>query len=426
MSYKTDRLIDLFPHVYAAHDSTSLLYKLLDAIAAELMQADETVKRLLKSHWVAYAEGPALDGLGAIFAVTRRTLRDGMPETDAAFRQRLQSVVPLFTGGGTRQAVLGAVRSALGLPFDLDQLGLPPEQDALRREIEDLVTLEEFAPTRAIIRGTTVTLRDDASELQLDLTPETVREGQPEIHWLFTRGSGRNLELRVAEQGIRAAPELLVPPNQPLILTNDENGHLRAQIGRQEVTRFFTNLDGSRPARLPPVPRERSTWIFHARSGIFDAPHTEASGGFDHDTFDLPQFQVELLWVRYQPLTFAVRVPYFLRQTVEQLRARRGYTGNLLVFEGLPPEAIPAVVDQTRAAGVQATVSFSLYFVETHNQTDALRLSGTSHHTETLELDAILRVGSLKSLQEQHDTRDRLRIGGVLDLATFDGDYGFV
>ncbi len=71
MSYKTDRLTDLFPEAYAVGDRESLLYKLLDAVGAEFMAADEAIKRLLKSHWVDYAEGAGLDGLAATFGVTR-------------------------------------------------------------------------------------------------------------------------------------------------------------------------------------------------------------------------------------------------------------------------------------------------------------------------------------------------------------------
>ena len=138
MSYKTDRLTDLFPDAYAARDGESLLYKLLDAVGAEFMGADEAIKRLLKSHWVDYAEGAALDGLAATFGVSRRRLRDGDLEDDDGFRQRLKSIVPLFAGGGTRRAVIGAVRSALGLPFDLNQLNLASGFAALQRAIEDL------------------------------------------------------------------------------------------------------------------------------------------------------------------------------------------------------------------------------------------------------------------------------------------------
>ena len=165
MSYKTDRLTALFPEAYAAGDRESLLYKLLDAVGAEFMDADEAIKRLLKSHWVDYAEGAALDGLAAAFAVSRRRLRGGDLEGDVAFRRRLKSIVPLFAGGGTRRAVIGAVRSALGLPFDLDQLNLGPQYAALRRDIEALIRLEEFSPKGERILGS------DVSEVLVDGRP---------------------------------------------------------------------------------------------------------------------------------------------------------------------------------------------------------------------------------------------------------------
>ena len=119
MSYKTDRLARLFPDVYSARETEALLYKLLDAIAAELMAADEAVKQLLKSHWVDYAAGTALDGLAAIYGISRRSLPGALPaelrpEPDELFRQRLKSLVSQFTGGGTLEAIKGAVRSAYG------------------------------------------------------------------------------------------------------------------------------------------------------------------------------------------------------------------------------------------------------------------------------------------------------------------------
>ena len=52
MSYKTDRLVNLFPDAYATQDRQSLLYRLLDALGSELFNADRALKELLKSHWV--------------------------------------------------------------------------------------------------------------------------------------------------------------------------------------------------------------------------------------------------------------------------------------------------------------------------------------------------------------------------------------
>ena len=41
MSFKTDRLTSLFPGVYGARNREAVLYKLLDAAGAELVEADE-------------------------------------------------------------------------------------------------------------------------------------------------------------------------------------------------------------------------------------------------------------------------------------------------------------------------------------------------------------------------------------------------
>src|SRR5947208_2233092 len=101
MSHKTDSLVELFPDVYAARERESVLYKILDAFGAEMMVADDKIKNLLKSHWVHYAQGEALDRLGSIFGVARRNLRSGSLESDESFRLRLEATVPLFTGGGT-------------------------------------------------------------------------------------------------------------------------------------------------------------------------------------------------------------------------------------------------------------------------------------------------------------------------------------
>src|ERR687898_2039262 len=101
MSYKSARLAALFPDVYSAADRGSVLGALLDAIGAELTAADESVKVLLRSHWVRYASHDGLDGLAASYGLERRTLRSGALEDDDALRRRLQERVVEYTGGGT-------------------------------------------------------------------------------------------------------------------------------------------------------------------------------------------------------------------------------------------------------------------------------------------------------------------------------------
>lgn len=428
MSYKTDRLTDLFPEAYAARDQASLLYKLLDAIGAELMQADEAIKGLLKSHWVNYASGPALDGLAAIYGVERRRVRGGQLETDDAFRQRLKSVVPLFTGGGTKQAVLGAVRSALGLPFDLAQLHLPPGFEALRHDIENLITLEEFSPRGERVVGRNLTEVQGASELTLTINIPSVRQERLTIHWKFLLGGARGLELTVkpddpavATSGIRADTGLVIPPGETLVLTALDGGQLSAVIGFQELAPQFTNLDGTTPALLPEVPVGRSEWTFRAQSGVFDLSL------FDEvNTFDLPTFEVELSWLRYEPLTFNVHVPYFVQKAVADLKALHKYPGSLFIFEGLPLEALVEVVDQTRAAGVQGSVQFSLNFLDVHDQREHFSLDVLHALVEPADMREALTVSSVNDVSERQEMHETLLIGGVFDVSPFDQRHGFV
>lgn len=421
MSYKTDRLVALFPDIYAAQDKESVLYKLLDAVGAEFMAADEKVKRLLKSHWVRYAEGRALDNLAAVYGLTRRTLRSKRPESDEAFRRRLQSTVPLFTGGGTRRAVLGAVRSALGLPFDLDQLKLPPEFEALRRDVEALITLTEFSPQGEKVTETIIQTVGGASELVLNVKESTVKASSPQIEWTFERGSGRNLTMeRVGSaEGIRSVGEFWIPAGKTLVFSAVDKGRLSALIDRTDVSAQFVNLDGTSPALLPNVPEGPSKWKFRARSAAYDA------GTFDGETFDTPRFFVSIRRLRFVPLTFDVEVPYFLKEAVEGLVARHKYAGEVFVYEGIQPEHIQEVVDDVRAAGVRGNVQFSLAFYEDHAQRETLR--GEFQHAAAEKLDArdSLLVANVSQQTETQAMAERLTIGGVFDISPFDGPYGF-
>jgi hypothetical protein len=474
MSYKTDKLVELFPEAYAADDPSSLLHKLLDTFGAELMVADENVKQLLKSHWVDYANGGALDGLGAIFGVSRRLLRSGQLEDDEAFRRRLKSIVPLFTGGGTRRAVLGAVRSALGLPFDLDQLNLIPKfeeafekkiladayrtrpaflvarlnpklqqelnaeldrrrQEQLRKirsELEALIELEEFAPTgvRRKTRPSDVQFLDTATEVQIELLDGTadVAEVRPTFRWTFDFSATYLLRvIRVDGEGktsgFRSLRALRFEAGDRLDLTADENGLLIASVGTRDMTYEFVDLvDETKPARLPDVPQGYSLWRFRNGASYWD------TALFDSDTFDpAGAFTVEMMWLRYNPLTFTVTMPYFLREAVEQVRRSNYYAGDLFAYEGLSIEQIPDVVDQTKAAGVRAIVQFVLNFYENHNITERSYRVGTYRLTEQMDARENFLVGNVNRMGETQAMNDLLSFGGVFDVSAFDTNYVF-
>jgi hypothetical protein len=421
MSYKTDRLVDLFPAVYAVRDRTSLLYRLLDAAGAEFMAADGAIKALLKSHWVDYANGPALDGLGAIFGVERRRLLDGSLEPDNAFRLRLKSIVPLFTGGGTRRAILGAVRSALGLPFDLAQLNLPPQFSALRQDLENLVRLEEFSPQnqRLVVE---ISDPSQAGSLILDAPIPSVYAESPLIEWTFTHGSGRRLHLERLGSGLGAQSidDLIFPEGETLRLSRRTDGSLAAFLGTNDVSSMFQGLGGN-PAVMPELPPQGSQWLFTAESGLFDF------GIFDQfDTFDRPLFRVEMTWISHQPLTFDVYVPYFLKSEVDRLVQVHNYPGAIFAYEGLDQEVIQAVIDLARAAGVRGSVQFSISFSEDHAQQETFQMDVNHSIQEEANQDEALQVDSQATLSEQHDLAERFVVGGVYDFSSFDGVFGFV
>lgn len=420
MSYKTDRLVDLFPEAFSARDRSSLLYKLLDAMGAELMQADATIKDLLKSHWVDYAAGLSLDGLGAIYGVERRRLVDGSLEPDAAFRLRLKSVVPLFTGGGTRRAVLGAVRSALGLPFDLDQLNLPPQFVALRQELEDLVRLEEFSPHPERLLAE-ITNPAEAGELLLDVPIPSVFPEPARLEWVFTHGSGRRLRLELVGSGLGflAEDSLLVPQGEVLRISGLPGGGVSAFLGTTDVSALLHGLSGGDPL-FPDLPPQGSQWLFQAEGGLFDSSTYDSP-----DTFDPPLFRVEMTWTSHQPLSFDVYVPYFLHSVVAALVSQYNFPGEIFVYEGLDLETIQAVVNQSRAAGVRGNVHFSLNFLENHALGELFQLDGLHHVQEMAEAQEAMLVRADARLDEPHELIEHFAVGGVYDFSTFDSVYGF-
>jgi hypothetical protein len=431
VSFKTDRLAALFPDAYSAREGASSLRRLLDAIGHELMGADESVKALLKSHWVNYAQDDALDGLAATFGVQRRRLADGTLEPDDAFRRRLKAVVPYFMGGGTVKAVAGAVRSALGLPFDLELFRreiTPAGSDsndqvaALIQALEGLVRVQEFSPKPESMLSEPVARVADTSEVTVEVAFSSIAQVYPRIEWTFTKGGGRYLTLRRLDsgEGLKSKAALKMNPGETLVLTASPSGALAASVGTTDVSSLFTAWDGTSAPRLPPLPGETTHWKFTSRAGTYDL-----SGFDDTEGYDSPDFSVRIQWTRYQHLTFDVIVPYFIKRAVEDIQRQTGYQGQLFLFEGLPLEVIQRVVDQTRAAGVKGMVHFSLNFLEDHAAQE--QLSGLLQHRyqETHDASEAVSVGSLSTAVEDQNMREAFAIGGVFNVSTFDTSFGF-
>ncbi|GAA0750897.1 hypothetical protein LRH25_31470 [Ideonella azotifigens] len=440
MSFKTDRLVALFPDVYAAHEDGSLLYTVLDALGAELMQADAAIKDLLKSHWIDYARGGGLDGLGALLGVARRLLPNGTPEGDDTFRPLVKSTVSSFIGGGTVDAVKGAVRAALGLPYDLalfrqqleSRSGTSSATDALIAGLAQLVQVEEFAPKLEVVLGSSLpTVGGSTATLNLDFS--SVEPMPPRIEWTFGPGGGRGLSITLQDTGagVVADAAFEVPQGQALVITGSTVAEFSASIASTDVSSQFRMLDGVSPPALPAVPSGASKWVFKAaRGAVFDA------SAFDRDeTFDSAGFSVRMQWLRLQPLVFDVIVPYFVSAAVQRLLHGTGYEDRFKLFKGLSLDAMQRVVDNSRAAGVRGMVQYAinLPFESSERQPwedqaakEQFSALLDQRNTETQDASEALAIGALDSESEHHDASERFVIGGVYNVAVFDGAFGFL
>ena len=444
MSFKTDRLAALFPDAYASREGASLLHGVLDALGLELMRGDAAVKDLLKSHWIDYARGGGLDGLGALLGVQRRLLPDGTPEGDDTFRPLLKSTVPSFIGGGTVESVKGAVRAALGLPYDLalfrqQLLGVGtvpgPAGAAVTTLIDGLaalVQIEEFAPKLELMLGSAAPAVAGSS-LTLDLDFPTIEPQPPHIEWAFPQGGGRllSLVLQATGAGLRSRGNFEVPPGATLVLAGGTAATFSASIGANDVSAQFVAADGVSAPALPKVPSGPSKWVFSAaRGAAFDL------SAFDRgQVLDAAGFSVRLQWQRLQPLVFDVVVPYFVDAAVQRLLAGSGFENRFKLFKGLSLDAIQRVVDSRRAAGVRGMVQYAVRLPgESTERTpwddqaalDPFSAELQAQLSDTQDADESLTVGALDSEREQHDASERFVIGGVFNVAVFDGAFGFL
>jgi hypothetical protein len=440
LSFKTDRLGALFPEVYASREGESLLHRLLDAFGAEFIHADTAVKNLLKSHWIDYATGGGLDGLGALFGVSRRLLPDGTPEGDDTFRPLVKATVPSFIGGGTVEAIKGAVRAALGLPYDLTllQRQLAGAGSDVSKGISDLIAglaalvkVEEFSPKSEVILGS-ASAAAGGSTTALDLNFATVQTVAPRIEWSFTRGGARKLSLvrQDSGAGIKSKGLFEVQQGATLVLAGEGVTQFSASIGTTDVTSVFVDVDGISAPRLPDVPAGSSRWVFSAGgAGTFDNSTFDRS-----ETFDAAAFSVRLELTRYQPLIFDVVVPYFVDAAVQRIVAGTGHEKRFKVFKGLSLDAMQKVVDQSRAAGVRGMVQYSLSLPgesdektpwEDHAATEAFSGVFEQHSVETQDATDDMLVGALGSALETHDAAENFALGGVFNVSVFDGSFGF-
>ncbi len=70
-------------------------------------------------------------------------------------------------------------------------------------------------------------------------------------------------------------------------------------------------------------------------------------------------------------------------------------------------------------------VKYSLNFLDIHNQNEHLNLTSTHTITEDAGATEELTLGSFQRRLESHNVTDKLSLGGVFDISTFDTNFSF-
>ncbi|HET9179985.1 MAG TPA: hypothetical protein VFQ24_16645 [Terriglobia bacterium] len=197
MPTKTDRILSYLPGTFRALPGPTALYSVVDAYGNELLQAENTLVAVMRSHWVDTADqGEAIiDDLARIASLYGLAPRDD--EDVEEFRAHLKRYVRTFLEG--TPTVLGILRvaaEALGLVIqdsynqldpwwkrDGDTLTTvePQGDDALDLLFESLVLTAQGSPAQAArIQGMVdlsgkIDLRPSSKlALQIDATPPVI------------------------------------------------------------------------------------------------------------------------------------------------------------------------------------------------------------------------------------------------------------
>jgi len=299
---RTQRILERFPEFYLTWDRSSLIHELVTALGKRVDEAEKEVDLILKAHWVDTATSGDLDKLGRLFNLSRYP-----GERDADYRSRLKRAIIEFKGGGTRQAILDAVRMTLGLPPDY-----PIEM------VEN--------PEKEILKEFTVRSGDEWS-----FCSESIYDAEPVLEVSLASEEEESINkptLTNVDTGETLTFDGKIGRGQTLVIEGGE-----ARLGGKDVKR---SLSAEKP---PTVPRQDTRWSY-------DEPISEEIGVFDAAVFDeskfavgIPTVRLSLRWVSHQPATFMLRIP-----------------GSALGREGQIKLASDAV-DSIKATGVKAIIT---------------------------------------------------------------------
>jgi hypothetical protein len=116
MPTKTDRILSYLPGTFLALPRPTALYSVADAFGNELLQAENTLVAVMRSHWVDFADqgDEIIDDLARIAFLYGLAPRDD--ETVEDFRAHLKRYVRTFLEGTpTVQGILRLTAEALAL-----------------------------------------------------------------------------------------------------------------------------------------------------------------------------------------------------------------------------------------------------------------------------------------------------------------------
>jgi hypothetical protein len=298
---RTQRILDRFPSFYKTWDRNSLIFNMVHALGKRLDEAEKDLYAIMWAHWVDKASGSELDQLGDLYNIKRKP-----DETDSAYRNRLKRAIMEFKGGGTINAVLTSVKTALGLPRDypLELIENPPKE--MYKEFKVRTGETWLLSSSSVL--------DAAPSIEINVETEGLKSTNPTITNL---GTGEVIALK----GTLQKGEVLRIEGGKVFLSD------------VDVTERLSKADASK------LLRRGSTWRYaealEKEIGVFDA------AAFDLSIFaiGIPTVNIGFKWVAYQPATFEIRMPKDALPT----------KGSIALVQ--------EVVESIKAAGVRAIIN---------------------------------------------------------------------
>jgi hypothetical protein len=329
ISPKSTSMLSHLPSFYRSDDEQSLLYRLLEAYAAQLEGAENDLIRVMHSHWCQKADNEGAESVEAqqrgdldkIFALWleslggtallrqtgRRPSGQGGEADDAAYLERIRALIGVIRrGASTAEGIRAVVAANLGI------IGDDPAAQYAREQIR----IEEYLPT-----ADPITFSDQQLFTPFSVTnPNPVHTpigfsvrvtGNPPVPLV-----GLYLELPALRQTLGCSASLV--KDDVLFLFYDKT----ALLNGQKVPATGTGIQlppgvsriqvggklGYPQGQFGTVPFDRAT---------FDIELAESMGRFDAEFFDLATFalldavlEVKVLMYKISPGAFTVTVPW--------------------------------------------------------------------------------------------------------------------